>query len=121
MGLKSHPKLNPHRDERVVKISDQNTQGVRRSKSHTESEQNWFSINKTSWLFFPYLLFVICLWTCLLTLAQTTYESTCVSFVNAIRTQSEIAVIRAEFHKFWWRIALVCTKFLKKSPEIVFA
>jgi len=48
MGLKSHPKLNPHRDERVVKISDQNTQGVRRSKSHTESEQNWFSENKTS-------------------------------------------------------------------------
>ena len=34
-------------------MSDQNTQGVRGTKSQTESEQNWFSENKTSWLFFP--------------------------------------------------------------------
>ena len=52
MGLKSQPKLNRHNDKCVVKISDQNTQGVRRSKSQTEIEQNRFSENKTSWLFF---------------------------------------------------------------------
>jgi len=51
--LKSQPKLNRHSDECLVKISDQNTQGASRSKSQTESEQNWFSENKTSWLFFP--------------------------------------------------------------------
>jgi len=33
LGLKSQPKLTRHSDERLVKISDQNTQGVRRSKS----------------------------------------------------------------------------------------
>ena len=53
LGLKSHPKLSRHSDERLIKISDQNTQRVRRSKSHIESEQNWFSENKTSWLFSP--------------------------------------------------------------------
>jgi len=53
LGLKSQPKLNRNNDERLVKISDQNTQGVRRTKSYTESEQNWFSENKTSCLFFP--------------------------------------------------------------------
>ena len=53
LGLKPQPKLNRHSDERLVKISDQNTQGVRRSTSQTESEQNWFSENKTSWIFFP--------------------------------------------------------------------
>jgi len=36
----------------LVKFSDQNTQGLRRSKSHTKSKQNRFSENKTSWLFF---------------------------------------------------------------------
>ena len=53
LGLKSQPKLNRHRDEYLVKISYQNTQGVRRSKPQTESEQNGFFENKTSWLFFP--------------------------------------------------------------------
>jgi len=53
LELKSQPKLNRHSDERLVKISDQNTQGVRCSKSQTESKQNWFSENKISWLFFP--------------------------------------------------------------------
>jgi len=48
MGLKSQPKLSIHSDERLVKILDQNTQGVRRSKSQTESEQNQFSENETS-------------------------------------------------------------------------
>jgi len=52
-GLKSQAKLNRHSDERLVKISDQNTQGVRRGKSQTGSEQNLFSENKTSWPFFP--------------------------------------------------------------------
>ncbi len=47
------PKVNRHSDERLVKISDQNTQGRRCSESQTESEQNWFFENKTSWLFFP--------------------------------------------------------------------
>ena len=53
LGLKSRPKLNRHSDERLVKISDLNTQGVRCSKSKIESEQNRFTGNKTSWLFFP--------------------------------------------------------------------
>jgi len=53
VGLKSQPKLNRHNDEYLVEISHQNTQGVRRSKSQTESEQNQFSKNKRSWLFFP--------------------------------------------------------------------
>ena len=53
LGLKSQPKLSRHGEERLVKISDQNTQGVRRSKSQTDGEQNWFSENKTSWLFSP--------------------------------------------------------------------
>jgi len=52
LGPKSHPKLNRDSDERLVKISYQNTQGVKCSKSQTESEQNWFSENKTSWIFF---------------------------------------------------------------------
>jgi len=53
LWLKSQPKLNRHSDKRLVKVSDQNTQGVRRSKSHTENEQNYFSENKSSWGFFP--------------------------------------------------------------------
>jgi len=51
--LKSQAKLNRHSDECLVKISEQNTQGVRRGKSQTGSEQNLFSENKTSWPFFP--------------------------------------------------------------------
>ena len=78
LGLKSHPKLNSHSYERLVQISDQNTQRVRCSKSQTEIAQNWFSESKTS----PYLLFVIRLWTCLLTLVQTTYESTYLNFFS---------------------------------------
>jgi len=52
-GVKSQLKLNGHREELLVNISDKNTWGVRHGKSQTESEQNWFSENKTSWLFFP--------------------------------------------------------------------
>jgi len=53
LGLTSQPKLNRHDDECLVKITYQNTHGVRRNKSQTESEQHRFSENKTSWLFFP--------------------------------------------------------------------
>jgi len=53
LGLKSTPKLSRHSEQCLVKISDQNTQGVRRSNSQTQSEQNWFSENKSSWLFYP--------------------------------------------------------------------
>jgi len=53
MGLKSTPKLCRNGEECLVKILEQNTQGVRRSNSQTQSEQNWFSENKTSWLFHP--------------------------------------------------------------------
>jgi len=89
LGLKSQSKLNRHSDERLVKISDQNTQGIRRSKSQTEREQNWFSEYKTSWFSSPYLLFMIRLWTCLLTWVQKTYESTCVNFFSAIWKQNK--------------------------------
>jgi len=51
LGLNSQPKLKRHNDECLVKFLDQNTQGVRRSKSQTDTEQNWFSKKKTSWLF----------------------------------------------------------------------
>ena len=57
LGLKSQPKLNKHNEKCLVKISNQNTQGVRHSKSQTESEQNRFSENKRSWLFFPVFSF----------------------------------------------------------------
>ena len=50
---KSQQKLNRHNHGYLVRISDQNTQGVWRSKSQTESEQNRFSENKTSWHSFP--------------------------------------------------------------------
>jgi len=48
LGLKSQPQLNRHNNGFRVKNLYQNTQGVRRCKSHTESEQNWFFKNKTS-------------------------------------------------------------------------
>jgi len=53
MGLKSQPKLNTDNDECLVKFSDQKTQGIGCSKIQTESEQNRFSENKMSWIFFP--------------------------------------------------------------------
>jgi len=53
LGLKSQSKLNTHNDECLVKFSDQKTQGIGRSKTQTESEQNRFSENEMSWLFFP--------------------------------------------------------------------
>jgi len=53
LDLKSKSKLNRQNDECLAKILDQNTQGARGSNSHSESKQNRFSENKTSWLFFP--------------------------------------------------------------------
>jgi len=53
LGLKSQPKISRHSEERLVKISHQNTQGVRRSKSQTAGEQNWSPENKTYLLFSP--------------------------------------------------------------------
>ena len=53
LGFKSLPKLNTQNDECLVKFSDQKTQGIGRSKTQTENEQNRFSENKMSWLFFP--------------------------------------------------------------------
>ena len=101
MGLKPQPKLNRHSDECLVKISDQNTQGVRRSKSQTESEQNRFSENKTSWLFFPVSSF------CDLFMDVPPYlgannirKCLCEFFSAQYGPQNEIAEIRPEFHKF---------------------
>ena len=48
MNKKSQPKLNTHNEECLVKFSDQKTQGIGRSKTQTESEQNRFSENKMS-------------------------------------------------------------------------
>jgi len=59
LGLKYQRKLNRHNDECLVNISDQNTQGVRRTKSDTEIEQKWFSENKTFCLFFPLSFFLL--------------------------------------------------------------
>ena len=81
-------------------------------------------MNKTGFLktkrprfYSPYLLFVICLRTCLFTWVQTTYESTCVNFFSAIRTHNKIAESRAKIsHVFveesfglhnLWNIALL--------------
>jgi len=43
-----------------------------------------------------------------------------VNFFSPILTQNKIAESRAKFHKFWYKIALVCKKVLKNSPEINF-
>jgi len=54
------------------------------------------SVNRTGFpktkrpdFFSPYLLFVVRLWTSLLTWVKTTYESTCVKSFSAIRTQNK--------------------------------
>ena len=97
------------------------TRGVGRSKSHTESEQNWFSENKASWLFSLVSYFCVLFMDVPPYLGQTTYESTCVNFFSAILTDTKISESMAKFHEFWWRIALVCPKFLKNISEIVFS
>jgi len=53
MGLKSRQKLNTRNDECLIKFSNQKTQGIERSETQIESEQNRFSENKMFWLFFP--------------------------------------------------------------------
>ena len=119
-GTQTSTKIKRDSDECLEKIWDQNTQGLRRSMSQTESEQNCFSEQKTSWLFFPVSSFCHLFMDLPPCLVQTTYESTCVSFFKAIRTQNKIAESRAKFHKFCYRIALVFTKFLKNSLKIIF-
>jgi len=52
LGLKSQQKFIRHNGECLVNFSNQNSHGVRYSKSQTKSEQKWFTENKTSWLFF---------------------------------------------------------------------
>ena len=59
LELKSQSNLCRHGEERLVKMSDQNTQGVRRSKSQTEGEQNCFPKTKRPGFSPPSLLFVI--------------------------------------------------------------
>ena len=66
----------------------------------------------------PYPLFVNRLWTCLLAWVQTTYESACVCNTDPewnCRNYAGISQVSVE------DIALVCTKFLKNSPRIVFS
>jgi len=64
-----------------VKIFRPKDSRNRACKTQTESEQNRFSEKKKCPGFSSlYLLFVICLWTCLLSRVQTTHESTCVNF-----------------------------------------
>jgi len=101
LGLKPQPKVNIHSDESLVKFSDQITQGVRLSKSQTESEQNRFSENKTFWLFFPVSSFCDsfmdvppCLG------ANNIRKCLCDFFSAQYGTHNEIAEIRPEFHNF---------------------
>jgi len=101
LGLKPHPKLKGHSDKCLVKISDQNIKGVRRSKSQTESEQNRFSKNKTSWLFFPvssccdsFMNVPPCLG------ANNIRKCLCEFFSGQHGPYNEIAEIRPKFHKF---------------------
>jgi len=101
LGLKPEPKLNRHSDECPVKVSDQNTQGVRRSKSKTKSEQNWFSENKTSWLFIPVSSFCDSFMNVSPCLgANNIRKCLCEFFLAQYGPQNEIAEIRPEFHKF---------------------
>jgi len=72
-----------------------------------------FPKTKRSGFSSPYLLFVICLWTCLLTWVKTTYQSTCVDFFSAIRTQNKIAESRAEI----WQVLVEDSLGLHKISE----
>jgi len=121
LGLKSQPKLNRHNDERLVKISDQNKQGVRRSKSQTESEQNRFLENKTSWLYFPVSFFCDFFMDVPPYLGANNIRKYLWQFFQRNTDPKKIAESMAKFHKFCYRIALVCTTFLKNSPEMVFS
>ena len=89
-------------------------------KSQTESEQNRFSENKTSWLFFPVSSFCDLFMDVPPYLGANNIRKYLCEFFNAIRTRKKIAESRAKFHKFCSKIALVCTKFLKNSPGMVF-
>jgi len=102
-----------------VKIPDQNTQGVRRSKSQTESELVFRKQNVLAFL--PRILFLWFVYGCASLPGCKKHMKVLVwIFFSAIRTQNKNAESRAKFHKFWLKIAMVCTKFLKKSSETVF-
>ena len=113
-GLKYPPKLNRYNDQCMVNFSDQDTQGVRRSQSHSESEQNWFSEKKSPGFSSPYRLFVVCLWTCLLSWVQTIYDIACVNFFNALWTQDKIGESREKFHNFFVADSLGLHKIYEK-------
>jgi len=84
-------------------MSDQNNQGVRRSKSETESEQNWFSENKTSWLFFPVSSFCNSFMDVPPYLrANNIWKYLCEFFLHNTEAEKQNAESRAKFHKFWY-------------------
>ena len=97
LGLESQPKLSRQNDECPVKFSDQNTQGVRRNKSQTDSERCWFSENKTSWIFLPVSSF------CDLSIDLPPYlgENNIRKYLcEFFQRKNKIAESRANFHKF---------------------
>jgi len=115
--LKSQPQLNTHNKGNVwKKISNQNTQGIRRNKSRIESKQNWkscFSKNRASWLLFLISFSNFSFWTFLLDWIQTTYESTFVSVFGLVSvrwTKNKIAETMEKFRKSGKRRALECKK-----------
>jgi len=93
-----------------VKISDQNTQGVRRSKSQTESEQNLFSENETSWLFVYGRA----------SLPGCKQDMKVLVWIFSAQYGPRIKFQKVGRNFTSFGIALVCTKFLINSPEIVF-
>jgi len=82
-------------------MSDQNTKGAGRSKSQTEHEQNWFSENKTSCLFFPVSSFCDLFMDVTPYLGANNIRKYLCDFFNAIRTQNKIAESKVKFDKFW--------------------
>jgi len=68
-----------------------------------------------------YLLFVIRLWTCLLTWVQTTYTSTYVNFLSTMWTENKnCRKVGRNLTCLGWGITLVCTKISKKFSKNIF-
>ena len=59
----------------------------------------------------PYLLFVICLWTCLLTWAQTTHESTRVNFSAQYGPRIQFRKVGRNFTSFCLGLHKISEKF----------
>jgi len=74
-----------HNDERLINFLDQKPQGIGRSKTQTESEENRFS--KCHGFSTLYVLFEIYLLMCPLSRVQTTYQSNCCEFFCIFSTQ----------------------------------